>query len=615
MKENPGLAKIFQRLRHGLTQPAERVLRTMTSFNPKKAAMRNSSVASLIFAAGLIFSASTPALAFEAAPQGDAQVVAAADSGIARGPFVTAANPLAAEAGMRVLRQGGSAVDAIVAIQAVLSLVEPQSSGLGGGAFLMTYNTATGDVVQYDGRETAPSAATPEMFYEDGKPLAFMDGVLSGRSTGAPGVVAMMGMAHGDQGKLAWGDLFYEAETLARDGFIVSPRLGGYINAGRGQAVSPWATEYFTKPDGTRYQTGDRLTNPAYAATVRRLASEGPSVFYQGEIPQKIVEAVQAQPRAGLLTVADIAAYRPLRRDPICRPYREYTVCVPSLPSSGVALLQFLGMAEQTPDITKGKDSPEAWVALGRLQRLMYADRDRYIGDGDFVGVPVAGLLDEDYITSRASLVPTLNGPATAGRPVGSAPQLSDATMEPAGTTHFMAVDAEGNAASMTATVESFFGSGRMAGGFFLNNQLTDFSFTPLEDGHPAPNAVAGGKRPRSSMIPTIILDKEGKLVGAIGSPGGSSILAYVAKTVVGVIDWDLSMQDAIALPNLVVRGQTVGADTELFNDEIRDALAAAGMTLRPNATETSGLHGAVWKDGKWDGGADPRREGVVLSD
>lgn len=586
----------------------------MTRSNRHTDAMRNSSIAALVFAAGLVFSVSAPAFAREATSSVEAQAVAAADTGIARGPFVAAANPLAADAGMRVLRQGGSAVDAIVAIQSVLSLVEPQSSGLGGGAFLMTYNAATGDVVQYDGRETAPSAATPELFYEDGKPLAFMDGVLSGRSTGAPAVVAMMGMAHADLGQLAWSELFYEAESLARDGFIVSPRLAGYINAGRGQAVSRWASEYFTKPDGTRYQAGDRLSNPAYAATVRRLASEGPSVFYQGELPQQIVEAVQSAPRPGTLTVADIAAYRPLRRDPLCRPYREYTVCVPSLPSSGVALLQFLGMAEQTPDITKGKDSPEAWVALGRLQRLMYADRDRYVGDGDFVGVPVAGLLDKDYVAARAAMVPQVNGPVAAGRPTGAAPLLSDATLEPAGTTHFIAVDAQGNAASMTATVESFFGSGRMAGGFFLNNQLTDFSFTPLEDGHPAPNAVAGGKRPRSSMIPTLILDKEGKLVGAIGSPGGSSILAYVAKTIVGVIDWDMSMQDAIALPNLVVRGQMVGADTELFSEDIRDALDEAGMTLRPNSTETSGLHGAIWRDGRWDGGADPRREGVVLT-
>ncbi|WP_292052330.1 MULTISPECIES: gamma-glutamyltransferase family protein [unclassified Brevundimonas] len=532
----------------------------------------------------------------------------------ARGPFVAAANPLAAEAGMQILRDGGSAVDAAVAIQSVLSLVEPQSSGLGGGAFMMVYDAQTSQITAYDGRETAPAAASPELFYEDGKPLAFIDAVLSGRSTGVPGVVAMLGMAHKDHGTLQWNRLFAEAERLASDGFAVSPRLAGFINAGRNQSISEWATRYFTKPDGTRYQAGDILKNPEYAHTLRRLAAEGPSVFYQGELPEQMIAATRADPRPGVLTMSDFASYRPLRRDPLCRPYRVYLVCVPAPPSSGVAMLQFLGMAEQTPDLAKGKDSPEAWVALGRLQRLMYADRDRYVGDADFVGVPISGLLDKDYVASRAALAPHVNGPVEAGRPTGSAPALSDATHEPTGTTHFVVVDAAGNAVSMTTTVESYFGSGRMAGGFFLNNQLTDFSFTPNEDGHPAPNAVAAGKRPRSSMIPTIILDREGNLVGAIGSPGGSSILAYVAKTLVGVVEWDMTMQDAIALPNLVVRGQMVGADTDQISPAIRDALKAAGMELRPNATETSGLHGAMWRDGRWDGGADPRREGVALT-
>ena len=532
----------------------------------------------------------------------------------ARGPFVAAANPLAAEAGMKILRAGGSAVDAAVAIQATLSLVEPQSSGLGGGAFMMVYDATTAELHSYDGREMAPAAATPELFYEDGKPLDFTDAVLSGRSTGVPGVVAMLGMAQKEHGKIGWNQLFAEAEQLADGGFTVSPRLASFINAGRNQAVSEWATRYFTKADGTRYQAGDTLRNPEYARTLRRLATEGPSVFYEGELPQQMIAATHAQPRPGGLSMQDFANYRPLRRDPLCRPYRIYVVCVPAPPSSGVAMLQFLGMAEKTPDLAKGKDSPEAWVALGRLQRLMYADRDRYVGDADFVGVPVAGLLADDYIAERAALAPQVNGPVAAGRPTGSAPQLSDATLEPAGTTHFVVVDAEGNAVSMTTTVESYFGSGRMAGGFFLNNQLTDFSFTPLEDGHPAPNAVAAGKRPRSSMIPTIILDREGNLVGAIGSPGGSSILAYVAKTLVGVVEWDMTMQDAIALPNLVVRGAMVGADTDQISPEIRDALKAAGMELRPNATETSGLHGAIWRDGRWDGGADPRREGVALT-
>ena len=516
---------------------------------------------------------------------------------------------------MTVLRRGGSAVDAAVAIQAVLGLVEPQSSGLGGGAFLMSYDAETGTVTAYDGRETAPASATPELFYEDGKPLPFIDAVLSGRSTGAPGAVAMLAMAQKDHGKLAWRDLFGDAERLARDGFTVSPRLAGMINGRSPQARTRWASAYFTKPDGTRYQAGDTLKNPAYADTVARLAQQGPGVVYGGPIGRDIAAAVREGPRPGGLTEADIAGYRPLRRDALCRPYQAYVVCVPPPPSSGVALLQFLAMAEATPDLDKGAKRPEAWVAFGRLQRLMYADRDRYIGDNDFVGVPIAGLLDPDYVASRAALAPQVNGPVEAGAPTGSPPRGVDQTAEPGGTSHMVVVDAWGNAVSMTTTVESIFGNGRMVDGFFLNNQLTDFSFTPHEDGHPAANAVAAGKRPRSSMTPVLILDRQGRLVGAIGSPGGSSILAYVAKALVGTMDWGLSMQQAIALPNLVVRGEMVGADTDMIAPDIRDALAAAGMALKPNATETSGLHGAIWRDGRWDGGADPRREGVALSE
>ncbi|WP_395945324.1 gamma-glutamyltransferase family protein [Brevundimonas sp.] len=533
----------------------------------------------------------------------------------ARGPFVAAANPLAVEAGMKVLRRGGAAVDAAVAVQAVLGLVEPQSSGLGGGAFMMSYDAATGEVTAYDGRETAPASATPELFYENGKPLPFIDAVLSGRSTGAPGAVAMLAMAQKDHGRLDWRDLFGDAERLARDGFVVSPRMASMINGSSPQARTRWATEYFTKPGGGRYQAGDRMRNPAYAATLGRLASEGPGVIYGGPIGREIAETVAEGPRPGGLTEADIAGYRPLRRDALCRPYRIYVICVPPPPSSGVGLLQFLAMAERTPDLDKGADSPEAWVAFGRLQRLMYADRDRYIGDTDFVGVPIAGLLDPDYVAARAALVPQVDGPVAAGSPTGSPPRGEDRTAEPGGTSHVVIVDADGNAISMTTTVESIFGNGRMVEGFFLNNQLTDFSFTPREGDHPAANAVAAGKRPRSTMTPVLILDRQGRLVGAIGSPGGSSILAYVAKALVGIVDWGLPVQEAFALPNLVVRGETIGADTAQITPEIRDALGAAGMVLEPNATETSGLHGGIWRDGRWDAGADPRREGVAVSE
>jgi gamma-glutamyltranspeptidase/glutathione hydrolase len=392
---------------------------------------------------------------------------------------VAAANPLAVEAGLKVLREGGSAVDAAVAVQAVLGLVEPQSSGLGGGAFMMVYDAATGEITSYDGRETAPAAATPELFYENGRPLGFADAVLSGRSTGAPGAVAMLALAQKEHGRLPWSALFGDAERLARDGFVVSPRLAGMIAATRGQARTRWADAYFTKPDGTRYVAGDVLRNPAYADTVAELAAGGAEAFYQGRIAREIAATVAEEPRPGGLTAADIADYAPIERGALCRPYRIYVVCVPPPPSSGVAVLQLLAMAEHTPDIDAGPQSAEAWAAFAQLQRLMYADRDRYVGDPGFVRVPVQGLLDPDYVTERAALAPGLTGAAEAGTPPGGVFAGPDATHEPTGTSHLVVVDAAGNAVSMTTTVESVFGSGRMAAGFFLNNQLTDFSFSP----------------------------------------------------------------------------------------------------------------------------------------
>jgi len=538
----------------------------------------------------------------------------------ARGPFVAAANPLAVEAGLAVLKRGGSAADAAVAIQAVLGLVEPQSSGLGGGAFMVAYDAATHEVTAYDGRETAPAAATPELFYENGQPLPFLDAVLSGRSTGAPGAVAMLAMAQKEHGKLAWRDLFDDAERLARDGFVVSPRLAAMIALPGGQARTRWANAYFTKPDGTRYVAGDVLKNPAYAQTVATLAQGGVDAFYRGPIAEQIAATVAEGPRPGTLTAADIAGYKPIERGALCRPFRVYVVCIPPPPSSGVALLQLLAMAEHTPDINDGPDSVKAWTAFAQLERLMYADRDRYVGDPAFVGVPVAGLLDETYVAERAALAPGLKGAAKAGNPPGGVFRAPDATHEPAGTTHFVVVDADGNAVSVTTTVESVFGSGRMVGGFFLNNQLTDFSFTPTTtDGAPAANAVAAGKRPRSSMSPVVILDRQGNFVGVMGSPGGPSILAYNAKALIGTLVWGMPVQAAFDLPNLVARGDGFGADTERFSPALREGLEAAGIVLRPNALENSGLHGGIWKKGPngldpntwgWDGGADDRREG-----
>jgi gamma-glutamyltranspeptidase/glutathione hydrolase len=531
------------------------------------------------------------------------------------GPFVAAANPLAVEAGLNVLKRGGSAVDAAVAVQAVLGLVEPQSSGLGGGAFLMVYDGTTHEVTAYDGRETAPASATPELFFENGRPLTFFDAVLSGRSTGAPGAVAMLAMAQKTHGLLPWSGLFDDAESLARNGFTVSPRLAGMIASAAPQARTRWANAYFTKPDGSRYVTGDTLRNPAYAQTIRTLAEGGVEGFLGGEIGRQIAATVAEEPRPGGLTFADIANYRPIERGALCRPFRVYVICVPPPPSSGVALLQLLEMAEKTPALDKGPNSPDAWIAFAQLQRLMYADRDRYVGDPAFVGVPVQGLLDDNYVAERAALAPGLTGAATAGNPPGGTLRGIDATVEPGGTTHMVIVDDQGNAVSMTTTVESIFGSGRMVGGFFLNNQLTDFSFTPTTaDGAPAANAVAAGKRPRSSMTPAIVLDRQGRLVGALGSPGGSSILAYNAKAFIATLIWDMPVQAAFNLPNLVAKGPGFGADTERFSPELRAGMAASGIVIEPNASENSGLHGALWRRGPdgwaWDGGADDRREG-----
>lgn len=529
------------------------------------------------------------------------------------GPFVAAANPVAVEAGLAVLRRGGSAVDAAVAVQAVLGLVEPQSSGLGGGAFMMFYDADSAVLTVYDGRETAPASATPELFYENGRPMAFVDAVLSGRSTGAPGAVPMLALAQKQHGALAWSELFGDAEKLAQDGFVVSPRLAGMINSSAPQAKTRWATEYFTKADGTRYAAGDVLKNPAYADTVRRLAREGAAGLQQGPLAEAIAAAVAEGPRPGGLTTTDIAAYRPLVREAVCGPYKIYVVCVPPPPSSGASILQLLAMGEQTPDLDKGAQSPAAWAAFAQLQRLMYADRDRYFGDPAFVSVPVAGLLDPTYVAERAALAPALRGAAPFGTPPGAPKVGADATREPAGTSHFVVVDAKGNAVSMTTTVESLFGSGRMAGGFFLNNQLTDFSMVPTAaDGTPAANAVAAGKRPRSSMSPVIVLDGEGRLVGAMGSPGGSSILAYNAKALIAALGWGLPVQEAFDLPNIVAKGDGFGADTEGFSPEIQAGMAARGIVLRPNTSENSGLHGALWRNGRWDGGADSRREGVA---
>jgi len=529
-------------------------------------------------------------------------------------PFVIAANPLAARAG---LKRGGSAVDAAIAVQAMLSLVEPQSSGVGGGAFMTYYDGRTGKISVYDGREVAPAQATSTMFLDSaGKPLPFNTAVLSGRATGVPGAVKMLSLAHDEHGKLPWRALFGDAERTAREGFIVSPRLNRMIQAHEAENSAPDVIAYFSRPDGTLLSAGDRLVNKPYADFLRRLAGQGPSALYSGSTAARIVAKTHQAPLAGTMTMADLANYRPIKRAPVCGPFRVYILCAPPPPSSGVGLIELMGLLDRTDIAARGPADPQAWFLFAEASRLMYADRDRYIGDPAFVRVPVAGLIAPTYVARRARLIgPAAGPPPAAGVPAGAPVAANDNTLDPTGTSHFIIRDAAGNVVSMTTTVESIFGTGRMVDGFFLNNQLTDFSFSPADaQGRPAANAVAPGKRPRSSMVPTILTTHDGKFAGAIGSAGGNSILAFVAKSLVAAVDWNEPMQRALAEPNLVARGPNFQGEVTRFSPRVLQGLRAKGVDLQPGQGEDSGVQGVLIRNGKIDGGADPRREGVVLT-
>ena len=537
---------------------------------------------------------------------------------VAAEPFVVAANPLAAQAGIEVLKRGGSAVDAAIAIQAMLSLVEPQSSGLGGGAFLTYYDASTSQVSVYDGREVAPAQASESMFLgADSTPLPFGEAVLSGRATGVPGAVAMLAMAHGEHGRLPWSTLFGDAERTAQQGFIVSPRLARMMRSRAPQASAPDTRTYFSRPDGALLNAGDRLRNPEYAGFLKRLAADGPKALYKGSTAAKIVARTRAGPLGGSMTLADLGSYKPVKREALCRPYRIYVVCVPPPPSSGVGLLQLLALLERTDIARRGPADAQAWFLFAAASRIMYADRDRYVADPAFIAVPVGGMLDPAYVASRAQLIGERAGPPPqAGAPPGALTPALDTTAEPAGTSHFIVRDAAGNVVSMTTTVESIFGSGRMVDGFFLNNQLTDFAFRPRDaQGRPAANAVAPGKRPRSSMTPVIMLTGDGRFAGAFGSAGGNAILAYVAKSMVAAVDWNMPVQQAIAAPNLVARGANFQGEAGKFPAEVLAGLRARGVELKPGQGEDSGVHGVMIREGgRIDGGFDPRREGVVLT-
>ena len=534
--------------------------------------------------------------------------------------MVVAAHPLASQAGADVLAAGGTAADAMVAVQAVLGLVEPQSSGLGGGAFLVWYDAGTGELTTLDGRETAPLAATPRLFQDAaGEPLKFFDAVVGGRSIGTPGTPALMAEAHHRWGRSDWAGLLDPAIRLAEDGFTVSPRLATLVaDDAERLAVHPETAAYFL-PGGAPLVEGETLRNPAYAATLRVLAELGADGFYTGELAESIVAAVQgAAGNPGVLEPVDLAIYRVKERTPVCAPYRFWQVCGMGPPSSGaLAVGQILGMV-QGPDLTAlGPDNPESWRLIGDASRLAFADRGRYVADTDFVPVPVQGMLDPSYLQGRAILLAGDDAlpEVTAGTPEFDHTLLwaDGVTLEQPSTTHISIVDRFGNVLSMTSTIENAFGSRVMAGGFLLNNELTDFSFRSHDGGVPIANRVEPGKRPRSSMAPTIVL-RDGSPVLAIGSPGGSSIIGYVTQALIAHLDWGMDVQQAVSMGHALNRFGTYDLEEGTEAEALAAPLQAMGYEVKIGA-QTSGLHAiAITPDGL-RGGADPRREGVALGE
>ena len=529
--------------------------------------------------------------------------------------MVAAANPLAARAGLEILHAGGSALDAAIAVQMVLGLVEPQSSGLGGGAFLLYWSHAGGRLYSYDGRETAPQAARPNRFLDaNGQPLKFYDAVTSGKSVGVPGVLRMLELAQRRHGRLPWARLFAPAIRLAERGFAVSPRLHRLLERDRFLRADPNARALYYDADGHALEAGARLVNRAYAATLRTIAERGADALYSGPIAEDIVRAVRA--RGGDLVPADLETYGALERDPVCGAYRSVRICGMGPPSSGgVTLLELLGILQRTAFERAPPLSAQAVHLFSEASRLAYADRARYIADPGFVHVPVKGLLDPAYLARRAGLIGERSmGVAQPGQPE-LAPLAADVPdTERHGTSHLSIVDRYGDAAAMTTTIENAFGSRIMVRGFLLNNELTDFSFEPRARGLPAANRVEPGKRPRSTMAPTLVFDREGRLRMLLGSPGGAAIVDYVAKTLVAVLDWGFDIQAAIAAPNF---GSTNGPTLLERDSTVQDlnrALAERGHVL--NCVRlTSGVQGIERVPGGWRGGADPRREGAVLGD
>ena len=531
--------------------------------------------------------------------------------------MVAAGHPLAVEAGLRILDRGGAAIDAMVAIQMVLNLVEPSSSGIGGGAFLLYHDAKAKALRVIDGRETAPAGATPALFVApDGKPMEFAAARNSGLSVGTPGTPRLLEVAHARYGKLAWKDLFQPAIDLAEKGFPVSERLHRQL-AGEKVDFDAAARAYFFGADGKPRPVGTVLRNPEFAATLRALAEGGADAFYAGAIAADIVAAVRRHPAgAGTLSTEDLAAYRVRDVDAVCGKYRAWKICgMPPSSSGGVAVVQILGALERF-DLPKMRPGSAEVVHLkAEAERLAFADRGKYLGDERFVDVPVQGLVDPAYIAARSQLIAREKsmGRAAPGTPPGvKVAYAEDAHDEVAGTSHISVVDRHGNAVSMTTTIEGNFGNGQMVRGFLLNNELTDFNFAPLEAGAVTANSVAPGKRPRSSMAPTMVFDgRTDALELVAGSPGGSLIIGYVAKALIATLDWNLDPQQAIDLPNFGSRNGPTEVEQGTELESVQGALKAMGHEVRA-LPMTSGLQVIRRARAGWEGGSDPRREGTA---
>jgi gamma-glutamyltranspeptidase/glutathione hydrolase len=528
--------------------------------------------------------------------------------------MVAAAHPLATEAGLEILRAGGSAVDAAVAVQLVLGLVEPQSSGIGGGAFLLHWSEKEQRVRSYDGREAAPLAAREDRFLDsEGKPLEFMRAVASGRSVGVPGVLRMLELAHRRHGKLPWARLFAPAIRLAEAGFPISPRLHLLLERDKLLRLDAGARRLWYLEDGSAKPIGTKLVNAEYAAVLREIAARGADAFHTGEIAADIVRAVRAH-EDGDMTLDDLARYAAMEREPLCGAYRAHRICGMGPPSAGaVSVLQILGMLERTDFARAAPESADTVHLFIEAARLAYADRTRFIADPDFVRVPVRGLLAADYLDKRARLIgERAMSDAPAGEPEGAPAVALVPDTERAGTSHFSIVDAAGDALAMTSTIENAFGSRILVRGFLLNNELTDFSFVPSARGLPAANRVEAGKRPRSSMSPTFVFSPDGALHMALGSPGGPLIVDYVAKTLVGALDWRLDAQAAISLPNFAgIENRALIERGARYESLLGDALALRGHALR-FVPLTSGVQAIERVANGWRGAVDPRREGLA---